>query len=163
MASRQPNYRLVKIHRNYMVAEAATLLTVHRNTVREWIKRGLPTTDNRRPLLIRGCELAAFLLARRAKSKQPCRPGEIYCVRCRVPRAPAGDMADYRPLAGNYGNLIGICPCCETMIYRRVNLARLSEVRGILDVTIREALPHIVESTQPSLSSDFKQERTNHA
>jgi hypothetical protein len=113
MASRQPNYRLVKIHRNYVVEEIATLLIVHRNTVREWIKRGLPTTDSRRPLLIRGCDLAAFLLARRAKSKQPCRPGEIYCVRCRVPRAPAGGMTDYVPLAGTFGNLIGICPDCK--------------------------------------------------
>jgi excisionase family DNA binding protein len=163
MASRQPNYRLVKIHRNYMVEEVAKLLTVHRNTVREWIKRGLPTIDSRRPLLIRGRELSGFLLARRMKGKQPCRPGEIYCVRCRVPRAPAGDMAEYRPLAGNYGNLIGICPCCETMIYRRVNVSRLSEVRGILDVTMREAPARLVESTHPSLNSDFKQERAHHA
>src|SRR4051794_40028535 len=102
MASRQPNYRLVKIHRSCTVEEVAKLLHVHRNTVREWIRRGLPTNNSTRPLLIHGRDLAAFLLARRSNSKQPCRPGEIYCVRCRAPRAPAGDIADYVPLAGTY-------------------------------------------------------------
>jgi hypothetical protein len=37
--SRYPNYRLVKIHRNYTVEEIARLLKVHKNTVRGWINR----------------------------------------------------------------------------------------------------------------------------
>ena len=48
------NARRVKIHRSYAVDEAARLLGVHKNTVRSWIKRGLPTVDNRRPILILG-------------------------------------------------------------------------------------------------------------
>jgi hypothetical protein len=43
VSKRLPNPRRAKIHRNYTVAEIATLYTVHRNTVREWIKHGLPT------------------------------------------------------------------------------------------------------------------------
>ena len=45
MAKRHPNYRLVKIHRSYTVEEAAGSLGVHKNTVREWVKVGLPTSD----------------------------------------------------------------------------------------------------------------------
>ncbi len=60
--------------------EIASLFHVHRNTVREWVKRGLPTCDDRRPMLILGPELAAFLQARRLKNRQTCSPGEIYCV-----------------------------------------------------------------------------------
>ena len=41
MAKRHRSHRLVKIHRSYTVEEASILLGVHRNTVREWIKRGL--------------------------------------------------------------------------------------------------------------------------
>lgn len=156
MSKRHPNYRLVKIHRNYTVEEVANLFGVHRNTVREWIKRGLPICDTRRPLLILGRELAAFLLARRAKHKQTCKPGEIYCVRCRTPKVPAGGMADYQPLTTTTGNLIGICPTCDALTYRRVNFRKLLEVSGELEVTLPQALRHIDESNSLCVNSDLK-------
>lgn len=156
MGKRQPNPRLVKIHRNYTVEEAATVLDVHRNTVRHWVQQGLPTTDQLRPMLILGSDLFAFLHRRRAKNKRPCQPGQIYCVCCRVPQAPAGDMADYQPRTETLGDLIGLCPTCETLMYRRVSLAKLGQVRGKLEVTFPKAERHIDESPQPSVNSDFE-------
>ena len=141
---RHPNPRLAKIHRNYTVEEVAAVFGVHRNTVREWVKRGLPTCDDQRPMLILGADLVTFLRARRMKNKRTCRPGEIYCLRCRSPRAPAGDMADYQPLTATQGNLVGMCPTCEAMMYRRVSLAQLGQVRGKLDIALPQALRHIV-------------------
>lgn len=155
MSKRHPNPRLAKIHRNYTVEETAALFGVHRNTVREWVKRGLPTIDDRRPMLILGRDLVAFLRARRAKNKRTCQPGEIYCVRCRSPKAPAGDMADYEPVTATLGNLIAICSECEAMMYRRVSLVKLEQVRGKLDITMPQALPHIDESARPSVNSDL--------
>ena len=136
--------------------EIANLFGKHRNTVREWVKRGLPTIDRKRPVLILGSELAAFLQARRTRNKRSCRPGEIYCVRCRTPKVPAGDMAEYQPLNPTLGNLVGICPSCESMIYRRVNPAKLEQVRGKLDITLPQALPHIAESAEPFVNSDLR-------
>ena len=156
MSKRHPNPRLAKIHRNYTVEEIATLFGVHRNTVRAWVKRGLPTSDDRRPMLILGRDLVAFLQLQRAKNKRTCQPGEIYCVRCRAPKAPAGDMADYEALTATQGNLIAICPDCETIIYRRASLAKLAQICGKLDITFPQALRHIGESTQPSVNSDFR-------
>ena len=155
MSKRHPNPRLAKIHRNYTVEEVASVFAVHRNTVREWVKRGLPTSDDRRPMLILGADLVAFLRARRVKNKRTCEPGEMYCVRCRAPRAPAGDMADYLPVTATLGNLIAICSACEAMMYRRVSLAKLEQVRGKLDITLTQALPHINESAEPSVNSDL--------
>jgi hypothetical protein len=155
MSKRHPNPRLAKIHRNYTVEEVAGLFGVHRNTVREWVKRGLPTNDDRRPILILGRDLASFLRARRAKNKRTCKPGEIYCVRCRAPKTPAGEMVDYQPVTKTLGNLIAICSDCEAMMYRHVSLAKLEQVRGKLDITMPQALAHIDESAQPSVNSDF--------
>ncbi len=153
--ARHLNYRLAKIHRNYTVEEVARVWGVHRNTVREWIKRGLKTIDLKRPLLVHGRDLAAFLGDRRRRNRRPCAPGEIYCVRCRVPRFPAGGVADYEPLTSMQGNLIGICPSCDCVIYRRASAAKLPEVKGGLDVRLTNPLAHIAERVEPSVNSDF--------
>ena len=157
MRKRRPNHRLVKIHRNYTVEEIAHRFGTHKNTVRAWVKAGLPTCDGKRPTLILGRDLAAYLRARRTKNKQPCNPGEIYCVRCRAPKRPAGDMADYQPITATLGNLIGICSDCEGMIYRRASRAKLPEIQGNLEITFSEAGRGLSECNLPIVNSDFSQ------
>jgi hypothetical protein len=103
------------------------------------VKAGLPTCDDKRPVLILGRELVEYLKVRRARKKRPCQPGEIYCVRCRAPKRPAGDMAEYQPITASLGNLIGICPDCECMIFRRASLAKLPRIQAKLDITFAEA------------------------
>ena len=157
MRKRRPNYRLVKIHRSYTVEEIARLFGTHKNTVRAWVKAGLPTCDGKRPILILGSELAGYLKARRTRNKRPCQPGEIYCVRCRVPKKPAGDMAEYQPITATLGNLMGICPDCEGMIFRRASFEKLDLIRAKLNVTIVEARRQVNESNSPTVNSDFRQ------
>lgn len=162
MSKRHPNHRLAKIHRNYTVEEAAGLFGVHRNTVRQWIKQGLPVSDTKRPTLILGTDLARFLEARRNKNKRPCGPAEIYCVRCRIPQVPAERMVEYRPLTETMGNLVGLCPSCEGWIFRRASLAKLAQIQGLFDITLPQALKHIGESNPLSVNSDLKQEAESH-
>jgi hypothetical protein len=152
--SRRHNHRHVKIHRNYTVEDTARLFGVHKNTIRLWIKLGLPIINDRRPFLIPGLDLANFLQARRGTRKQPCAPGFIYCVKCRAPKTPALKMADYVPITATGGNLRGICPECETLIHRRVSLVKLDQVRGELEITLPQAERHIRESRAPSLNCD---------
>jgi hypothetical protein len=162
MGIRHPNHRLVKIHRSYTVEEIASLFGNHRNSVREWIRKGLATIDQRRPLLVHGADLVAFLKQRRAANKCPCRPGQIYCVRCRTPQEPVDCQAIYQPLTARGGNLVGVCSSCGNRVYRRVSLAKLDAVKGELRVSMPEALRHIDESSQPSVNSDFRQEAADH-
>ena len=156
MRKRYPNPRLVKIHRSYTVEEVARLLGKHKNTVRKWVKDGLATIDNKRPMLILGHDLVAFIKKRRAKNKQSCKPGELYCVRCRVPKFPAGDMAEYSPVTEKFGNLIAICPDCNSIMNQRVSLARIEEFCGKMDITFPKELQHIVESAKPTENSDLR-------
>ena len=156
MGKRHPNHRLVKIHRSYTVEEIAHLFGSHKNRVRAWVKAGLPTCDEKRPMLILGHDLASFLQARRARNKQTCQPGEIYCVRCRAPKVPAGEIAEYLPLTEVIGNLVAICPDCYSIMNRRVSLAKLGQIREKIDITFPQALQRISEIDQPTVNSDLK-------
>jgi hypothetical protein len=158
MPKRRPNYRLVKRLRSYTTDEASRLLQVHKNTVRAWIRHGLPVCDQKRPILILGTDLASFLQARRASRKRPCRLGELYCFRCRAPRVPAGQMADYEAITETVGNLTGICPTCESMMNQRVSLAKVELIRSKLDVKFSQGRRRLGESNQPSVNSDLEKE-----
>jgi len=155
---KSPNHRLAKIHRCYAVENVARLFGVHKNTVRQWIKDGLPTIDDRRPILILGRELAAFLQARRARGKRPCRPDQMYCFPCRAPKFPAGDMAEYVPTTEKVGNLTAICPDCGSMMHRLVSRAQLEDFFGKMDITFSQALRRLSEISQPSVNSDLRGE-----
>tara|TARA_R110000823_G_scaffold28045_91_gene81729 strand:+ start:3334 stop:3804 length:471 start_codon:yes stop_codon:yes gene_type:complete len=156
MKTKRPNPRLVKIHRNYTVEEIACLFGIHKNTVRSWIKMGLPVTDNCRPQLILGSELAAFLGARRNKNKRSCTMDELYCLRCRCPQKPEGNMAYCRAVTDKVGNLEALCPVCEAIMNKRVSLAALPQICAQIDITFEQPLKHIGDSNQPNLNSDFK-------
>ena len=155
MAKRlNPNH--AKIHRNYTVEEVANLFSVHKNTVRSWIKNGLATNDDKRPVLILGSELKIYLQVKRQSNKRKCHPFEIYCVRCRVPQVPAENMVDFEPINHTSGRLVALCPECGCIINKFFSIAKLDQIKDKLDITFPKALKHITESINPLLNSDFK-------
>ena len=149
MARHRPNRRRVKIHRNYNVDEAARTLETAKGTIRRWIKNGLPTIDQRKPSLIRGLDLLVYLKAR-VRPKQSCPPGQCFCVKCKRPQEPAGELAEYIVITPGSGNLRAICPVCGTLMHRRTSLAQLDQIRDRLDVTVVERSERIGDSSKPS-------------
>jgi hypothetical protein len=146
----------VKIHRNFTIEDIAELFGIHKNTVRGWVKAGLAISDDKRPMLVLGHDLVAFLQNRRVKNKHTCKPGEMYCVRCRAPKRAGGDMVEYSTITEKFGNLIAICPDCNSIMNRRVSLAKLGQVCGNMDISFPQVQQHIVESAKPTVNSDFK-------
>jgi len=149
------NPNLAKLHRNYTVEDIAHLYGVHKNTVRAWVKGGLPTCDDRKPMLILGCELRTFIRKKKTRNKQKCHPWEFYCVRCRKPQSPAGGMAEYEPQTATKGRLIALCPACEGIMNKYSSLTRLKLLERKLDISLPKALKHINKSDNPLLNSDF--------
>lgn len=125
MSGKRINYRLVKQHRSYAVDEISRLLNVHKNTVREWIRRGLPVLNDCKPMLVLGIELKSWLKQKRQSAKRPCGPGELYCFKCRVPKRPALGMVDYCPKNELSGCLKALCETCERPINRNARLSDL--------------------------------------
>ena len=133
--SRTPDARRIKSRQHLHDYEAAETLGVHRNTVRNWLKEGLASLNEKRPILILGADLKAFLASRRKARRRPCQQGQIFCIKCRSPKTPALGMADYVPISSTLGSLVGLCPDCGTIISRWTSL-RTCRSRGQLEVKI---------------------------
>lgn len=53
-------------------------------------------------------------------------------------------------------NLIAICSTCETMLYRKVSLAKIQLFSAQMGFTLELAHLRIIESPLPSVDCDFK-------
>jgi hypothetical protein len=124
----------VKANRNYTVEEAADVAGATPQTVRAWIKRGLPAMNGQRPVLILGSALKEFLARAEADRKRPLQVGEFFCLGCKSARAPALAMADYVALSANHGFLRAFCAVCEGPCTRVVSAAALPAWRAISEI-----------------------------
>src|ERR1700724_951642 len=136
MANRRIDPRRIKTHFPYTVEEAADALGVRKNTVRMWIKGGLAVADDRRPTVMSGAAIRAFLENRQQARKTHLKPGEFCCFRFRGPRSPPGVMLDFVTAGAGLGTLTGLCPACETIMHRRASLANLGAAKGKIEVMI---------------------------
>lgn len=163
MGKRLQNPRLAKIHRSYTIEETANLFGVHKNTVGSWVKQGLIVCGKKRPILITGRDLRVFLEAKKVKNKRPCKPDEIYCMRCRAPKKTVVDLVEYKAITETLGNLVAICPDCESIMNRRISLAQLKQIPSYMSIIqLREGL-HITECINPSVNSDLNIGEEPHA
>ena len=154
--SGQLNPNRVKIHRNYTVEEVATLFDIHKNTVRNWIRKGLPVLDDQKPFLILGVELKEFLKISRKKNKQKCKPDEMYCMSCKSPQRPAENMVDYVPVSDHSGRLVGLCSTCESIINKICSFESIQRNTCHFDITFPLAQKHINKIDKPLLNCDLQ-------
>lgn len=162
MPARRVDPRLIKLHRPYAVDEAARALDVHPNTVRHWIKQGLPSYSTKRPTLVLGRDLRAFLTARRKRATRPCSPGTIYCFKCREPRRPALGMVDFDAHSATGGNLKALCEVCGTVMHQRVARAAIALKMPGIEVRFRDAQSRIGGSAPSPLNCDKRKDAQPH-
>lgn len=154
MGPKRINPRLVKKNRPYTVIELADALGVHKNTVRNWLSRGLATVDRHRPMIFRGSDVIAFLARRRKDAKRPLGPGTMLCLRCKAPRKPASKMIDgYRSNASS-ANLQALCGVCGAIMNRRVALAEISAAMPQSDVQFQLVPSRLKERRDAPLNCD---------
>ena len=154
MANRRITSRHIRGNLTYTVAEAAAVTGAHKNTVRHWLKNGLSAIDDRQPTLIKGATLKAYLDGRKAKRRQPCGPGRLYCLKCRAPKIPAFGEVEYETHTPKRGRLIGICPDCDRLIFRLTSRLKLCEAAGNLTVRFRCEVERLDERSPPNLNCD---------
>ncbi len=134
----KPRWPGLSTYRNYKVEEAARALGVCKESIRRWVKRGLPAITDKRPTLIRGADLIAYLIARKAPKTQ-CGPHQCYCVKCRQPRAPMISTGAITINGKGRPFLRGVCGDCGTRMTKPIKRTLVSEVAAILDESLRVA------------------------
>ncbi len=81
------NPQIISRHLSYTLPEIAARLSMTKKSLYRWINEGLPVVlGQKKPILIRGDDLKAFINARNSKNKVKLKRHEFYCLRCRAPR-----------------------------------------------------------------------------
>ena len=154
--ARRRRYRvdLIKATYPYDTNEIAKLFHIHRNTVRQWFKAGLTPIDDRRPVLVHGSVLKAFLAQRQEARRQKCAPGEFFCFRCRAPRRPWGNLVDVSPHTEKIAKLTAICRDCETVMHRTIRRVDLPKFAAAIEQQ-SVASERLIGSSDPIENCDF--------
>jgi len=156
MARRKRTYNpnLVKNTVSYTTAEIAELFNIHKGTVLFWLKDGLKTIDNKRPFYIHGSDLKEFLKDRQSRRKQKCKPDELFCLKCRMPKKPKKNNVILYGHTEKAGRLSGVCEDCGTRINKTISLKKLAEILRIFpNVQIRDK--NIIGSGNPNVNTDL--------
>tara|TARA_R110002094_G_scaffold15218_4_gene26471 strand:- start:115 stop:606 length:492 start_codon:yes stop_codon:yes gene_type:complete len=149
--SRRINTRRIKRDYSYLVQEFAECLGVHKNTVRNYIKDGLPVIDDQRPQRIHGSDGIDFLNEKQARRKCKCAANELYCFKCRCPRQPVPGTARLISVSKTRLNISGKCEECGTGMNKGGSEVKRVEYIKTFGIE-RQAGEHITETSSPSLN-----------
>jgi hypothetical protein len=115
------------VKHSYLIEPLANLLSVHPNTVHQWIKAGLPRMDNAYPHVVYGEQVIAFLNERQRSKKITLAVEEFYCCKCQVPRTAWEGLAELHIRTSKTGNLKAVCEHCGTGLHKMISLAKIGE------------------------------------
>jgi hypothetical protein len=119
---------------SYNVPELARTLGVSVGTVRNWLKQGLPALTSQRPSLILGGDAKEFLADRKAQTKRPLAPDELFCLSCKAPRKPFAGLVQLDHAPSKPARITGFCEACETVCSRVVGTAQIPRLSEIFDL-----------------------------
>lgn len=106
----------VSKHIAYTINELAEILGINEKTVRRWLESGLQTVPGRKkPALILGSDLKAFLRGKNEKRKVPLKRHEFYCFTCKAAR-----RAKRGSIEVHDGKKAALCSVCNGKMSRTI-------------------------------------------
>lgn len=133
---------------------------MHRATIRNWVRAGLPLLDQAKPQLVRGTELYAWVKKRRADKKRKCAANEMYCLKCRMPRTALAGSTSI--IARNVRSLLvkGQCVTCGTKMNRAGSMLMKANFEKLFG-TQTSLNPRLTGGDLPLLNWDLEKEKVD--
>lgn len=154
------NTRHIKASYPYKIEEIAAIHNCHKNTVRGWIRNGLPIIDNQKPYLIYGSDLIFFIKQKQIRRKTKCQDHELYCLGCKAARTPWCNHIDIHIKNKKQINLAAFCSVCKKRMNKAGSFQKLSYYIEKFDVqTVRGR--HLLDRDTPPLNSNLNKEHKN--
>ncbi len=113
----------------YDIKDVCKLFDVHEQTVRAWIKAGLPVIDKKKPMLIYGFDLKTFIKAQNDNNKCKTQFDEIYCMKCRDACSVFQNNITVQH-KNNGLHVNGQCRNCKTSMFKHIRWM----IGGVLSV-----------------------------
>ena len=143
---------------SYSVQEIAELYSLHKNAVFMWVRSGLKIIDQKKPYLINGSDLIEFLNTKQKKRKHKCKPDELFCFKCRLPRTSQLNSVSITPRNLHRLKISGRCAVCNTKMFKEASVQRCSELELIF-AGVLQTQEHIIDCDNLSLNSDNKESK----
>lgn len=124
------DYNKIKKNYSYTVSELSEKLGVTKGTIYCWIKEGLKPNDSIMPYLFYGDSIKAFLKERQQKRKSKCKPNEMFCLKCQLPRKAKKGKISTKPSNGNNFIITGNCEICNTQMNKSFNAENLEKIKN---------------------------------
>lgn len=131
MSRRLYPHKRLRYWKSYDIDEICRLFAdkkLHAQTVRSWVKAGLKTIDNSRPILIYGDDLITFLKNRNDQNKCPTAFDELYCPHCRDARNVFRNRIVVEQ-KGKFLSVKGQCRECKSRMFQNYSLGSLPKLR----------------------------------
>jgi hypothetical protein len=101
---------------------------LHPQTVRKWVRNGLKTIDNGKPILIFGKHLIDFLRSNNQSNKHKTEPDQMFCMFCQDARYIFQKKIH---IEQKYKVLIvqGACRACKTKMFKNYKMEALATLK----------------------------------
>ncbi len=130
---RKPDMRRISTNRSYTAVKLAECLRLSVATIRAWIREGLPTLDQQKPMVISGQAAKVWLKAKWQARKQKCAPDQMYCCGCRQPRRPG--LGTVFVMRINLKKLLikARCEVCDARMNKSGSVSKLGEIIAVFE------------------------------
>lgn len=106
---------------------------LHPQTVRQWIKAGLPIIDSGKPALIYGSDLKEFLGKSNQSNKCKTDFEQIFCFKCKEGKSPYRKQVQLEHTKG-FVKAKAHCQGCKSTMYKSYKLDDLSKLKSFFHV-----------------------------
>jgi hypothetical protein len=142
----------VKSHRSYSVDDVCKLFAdkkLHPQTVRAWIKEGLKVIG-KKPFIIHGQDLKAFLEERNKASKKKLTLAEFKCLSCHEIEKPIISV-----IRKENGSLFasGICPHCQGKVAKICQANDFDKLQYLFTITNEQEQTRLYSNDNTSLNT----------